>query len=279
MDIVDAQVHFNQIGSLAEGIAAMDAVGVSALLFDEWTSINDQGHFLPGELLLNGVFRPVCFEAEAAATLHPDRFGVLRRVDYRDPDLKAIARGLADAPYTAALRATLMDDAGLDALAKGELTGVFEAAADHDLSLVVLAPGRPELLAAHAERYPGLTIVIDHCGVPLQRHAPVASLDGVLDLARYPNLSLKWCHAPFFLGAADYPFPDAVALLRRAVTAFGPERVFWGSDFTITGAFSTWAEELFYVRDAAEFSAEEKAWILGGTARKVFRWPAPKVTA
>src|SRR6202012_49174 len=133
-----------------------------------------------------------CPRAEAAASQYPDRFGVLRRVDHRDPDLQSIARALADAPYATGLRAALMDPTDLDALAKGGLTPVFQAAADHDLPLFILLPGRPDLLPAYVEKFPGLTIVIDHCGVPLQKGVPAQALDPVLDLARYDNVSLKW---------------------------------------------------------------------------------------
>jgi hypothetical protein len=96
--------------------------------------------------------------------------------------------------------------------------------------------------------------------------------------ARYRNVILKWSHAPFFFAATPYPFPDAVALLQRALAAFGPERVMWGSDFTVTLEFASWAEELFYVRDAAALSPSDKEWILGRTARHVLRWSAEEKT-
>jgi predicted TIM-barrel fold metal-dependent hydrolase len=117
--------------------------------------------------------------------------------------------------------------------------------------VVVLVPGHAGLLEPYAEQFPDLRLAIDHCGAPQQRRVPAEALDPVLRLARYRNVILKWSHAPFFFAATPYPFPDAVALLQRALAAFGPERIMWGSDFTVTAEFASWAEELFYIRDAA----------------------------
>ena len=42
MDIVDTQVHFSQIGPLDAGLAAMAAVGVQSLLFDDFSGKYDE---------------------------------------------------------------------------------------------------------------------------------------------------------------------------------------------------------------------------------------------
>jgi L-fuconolactonase len=279
MDIVDTQVHFNQIGSPDAGLAAMAAVGVQSLLFDDFSGKYDEKNRpLPGYELANGVFRPVCPEAENAATRHPDRFGILRRVDYRDPDLDSIVKLMAAAPYVSALRVLAVEEAQREAMGKGKFENLFEIASRYDRPVVALVPGHAGLLEPYAERFPDLRLVIDHCGAPQQRRVPAEALDPVLRLARYRNVTLKWSHAPFFFAATPYPFPDAVALLQRALGAFGPERIMWGSDFTVTAEFASWAEELFYIRDAAALSSPNKEWILGRTARHVLRWSAKEKT-
>jgi hypothetical protein len=48
----------------------------------------------------------------------------------------------------------------------------------------------------------------------LCRAARVAQLDQVLELAQYPNLALKWCHAPTLLSETAYPYRDVLPLLR-----------------------------------------------------------------
>jgi predicted TIM-barrel fold metal-dependent hydrolase len=273
-DIVDTQVHFNMIGSLEAGIAAMDALGISGVMFDEWSHFDEQGRSRPGELLANGEMRPLCPLAEAAATQHPGRFGILRRVGHRDPELRGIARQLADAPYCGALRLLADTPELAGALGNGDMDHVFDIARDHALPIFVLTNGTPGLVRRQAERLPGLTIAIDHCGLAHERAGTGAALDVVLELARYPNVVVKWSHATYFLAKMDYPFADVIPWLRRVISAFGERRVMWGSDFTITAGFASWAEELFYIRDAPGLSDEEKSWLLGKTARAVLNWNA-----
>ena len=272
MDIVDAQVHLNHLGPLESGLAAMNALGIAALMFDEFGAMNDRGNFQPGELLSSGVFRPTCPGAEAASIQHPDRIGVFRRVHYRDPELKKIARSLADAPYAAVLRSALFGPDDMQALGRGELNELIGIATDHDLPIAILASGCAELLEPYAERFPAAKILIDHCGAKLEPAGPTEVLEPVYRLARHPNMLLKWSNAAFFLSKEAYPFFDMLSLLRRAVDSFGAERVLWGSDCTMNPNAS-WAEQLFSIRDAAEFSSEEKEWILGRTARKHYRFP------
>src|SRR4051794_24116002 len=87
MDIVDAQVHFNLLGDLEAGLAIMDAVGVKALLYDEWWGFDDKYRLLPGYELPNNVFRATNPLAEIAVLKHPERFAILSRFDRNDPEL------------------------------------------------------------------------------------------------------------------------------------------------------------------------------------------------
>jgi L-fuconolactonase len=272
VDIIDTQVHFNQIGTLDAGIAAMAAVGISGVMFDEWSHFDEHKRLQPGELLANGEFRPLCPLAEAAATAYPEKFGVLRRVGPRDPQLAKLASSLAAARYCAALRLLADTQETAKALADGELDHVFATAADHDLPLFVLTNGHAELLRRPAERFPDLSIVVDHCGLVLEKAGSGEPLKAVFELARHPNVILKWSHATYFLTRGPYPFEDVIPWLRQAISHYGESRIMWGSDFTIVAPFASWAEELFHIRDAAGLSQTEKDWILGKTARAVLGW-------
>ncbi len=97
-------------------------------------------------------------------------------------------------------------------------------------------------------------------------------------------MHVKFCGAPT-LSKEPFPFKDVWPNLHRIIDAFGPERLMWGSDFTrmrwvpVTGGLaprSQWwlySDCLDYLRDTNEISTSDKEQILGGTIRRVLRWP------
>ena len=62
-------------------------------------------------------------------------------------------------------------------------------------------------------------------------------------------------------------------LVSRIVDAYGANRIMWASDFTIREHEVAWIDRLLSVRESPVLTKEEKAWILGKTARKVLDWP------
>jgi predicted TIM-barrel fold metal-dependent hydrolase len=132
-------------------------------------------------------------------------------------------------------------------------------------------------LAAYARKFPDLPIIIDHCGVPFDAPRGAATIDDTVAMAEFPNVGLKWAHATSFLSTEPYPFPDLAPKLRRAMDAFGRERVMWASDYTVTRHRANWGESLFYLLDSPVLSNDDKAWLLGRTARTTLKWPGPEV--
>ena len=61
----------------------------------------------------------------------------------------------------------------------------------------------------------------------------------------------------------------------RAIDAYCIERVMWAGDFTLDQSGPTWSALLHYSRNSAALSQGDKEWLLGRTARKLFRWEAP----
>lgn len=53
------------------------------------------------------------------------------------------------------------------------------------------------------------------------------------------------------------------------MNVFGAERIMWASDFTTNQTGETWAELLFALRENTELTEDERAWVLGGSARKL----------
>jgi predicted TIM-barrel fold metal-dependent hydrolase len=121
-------------------------------------------------------------------------------------------------------------------------------------------------------RFPAVPVILDHVGgVP----APADDgyerlLDYVAGLARYGQVHIKLTPQAH-KSAEAFPHRDTFALYRRLFDAYGAQRVMWGTNFpgVLKGvgygpALEMFAEHLDFVSD------EDRAWLLGGTAAKVF---------
>jgi predicted TIM-barrel fold metal-dependent hydrolase len=294
MDIVDAQVHLGP-GGAPEMVAAMDAIGIRAAMIDEWW-VGTPGH--PGYALANGAYRPVTPTTELAAWTYPGRFSYLLRVDHRDPELASLARQARDATHCRALRILAGNTrAEMAQFEAGDHGPVFRAAADNGLPLFVMAAGLAETVARYAREYPATKIILDHTGMPFGKllRPILAQLEGlpdsaawwaafgdgpadlwfdkVLRLADYPNVALKWGHAPSMFDEPGYPNAGLRPWLRKAIDGFGVDRVMWASDQSVNQTGESWAELLFMIRNDPGLSDAEKAAVLGGTVRKWLDWP------
>ena len=164
-------------------------------------------------------------------------------------------------------------------LEHGEFEALFAAAERQQVPVFAWVPGRASLLEPYIRRFPKLQFIIDHCGVgvapvrigelpvtmatSVHRSWPdrVAQLERVCDLAQYPNVALKWCHAPGLLSEEDYPYRDLMPLLRTAIEAFGAERIMWASDYTVARDQNgnSWAQCLYYFLDADQLTRPRKS--------------------
>lgn len=288
MDIVDAQYHFGP-GSIDCAIAMMDALGIAAAVIDEFWIGEWLGH--PGYRLESGAFRVTQPTIELAATLHPRRFTSMLRVDRRDPEVSHIIRLAGQAPHVRAIRiiAPGMELPEADAFDAGHYAGIFQATQDAGMPLFVFAPRQLDALARYARDFPGLRIVIDHCGMlseGMRRYtdpngAPtggpqqqLAAFEHVLRMAEHANVGLKWVHAASTFEQPAYPGEGLWPIMRRAIDAFGADRLMWGSDASVAHTGESWGEILFSVRGDPGLTDTERAAILGGTVRQWLNWPA-----
>jgi L-fuconolactonase len=290
MDIVDAQVHLGREMTDAT-LATMNALRITSVLIDEfWGSYDKSGdptHIDPGFALANGSWRAAYPTAEQASLLHPDRFGYIVRIDRNDPQLESVMRVVASSPNARAFRlqpAWTVEEAAV--FAAGGYDDLLALAESLGLPVCLFIPGYVELLTPYVKKFPKLTFVIDHCGMgfgPItkgrlaaesQQASSPAYFDEVLKLAAFPNVAMKWSHAQALFDARVYPYESLRPILRRAIEAFGANRIMWASDKTVMFGF-TWPDLLDYLRDNPDLSQREMEMILGGTARDIFKWPAP----
>jgi L-fuconolactonase len=288
LDIVDVQLHLGP-GPVEPTLVEMDALGVRSVLIEEyWVGAHGEGDhdaLMPGYRLPNGAWRSVYPTAMSASLRYPDRFAYFVRLDRRDPGLEQHMRTIAAEPGAKGFRVLGCWSAEeTAALADGAYDALFDVAQDVGLPVCIFVPGHVELLPRYLRRFPRLQFVLDHLGIGMRGHPPGRSeaeeartgdpsyFSEVLKLAEFPNLAVKLSHAPMLLRAGDYPFDAVRPYLRRAIEAFGADRLLWASDAMIMPHYA-WADLLNYLRLDPELSDAEKSAILGANARRVFNWP------
>jgi len=203
----------------------------------------------------------------ACMAVHPGKFAAAMIVEPDDDGSRIrhwAAQGIGGIRLPATWRGT-----GSDSLAH------WRTAAE--LGLVVSAPCTPAaLLSAEfrevVERFPDLQIVIEHLGgIGIGAQPPYAEFKLVVELARYPNLTIK---LPAFgeFCALPHPFAQIPPLAEMTIDAFGPQRVMWGSDWPPVSSREGYANALhFPLNYLASLSDDDKAWIFGRTAQRVWR--------
>jgi hypothetical protein len=113
-----------------------------------------------------------------------------------------------------------------------------------------------------------LKLVMDHSGlVDGKDETAFKEFDKLLAIARRPNVATKASCFPFFT-TDKYPFRKLHPYIRRAFDAFGPKRMFWGTDLsrlpcTYKDGVTLFTEELPWLK------GEDLEWVMG---RGVCEW-------
>ena len=202
-----------------------------------------------------------------AARLNQDRFAVMGRIDLAQPQPEAIGTW-RDQPGMLGLRFTFHRGEQRPWLTDGTAEWAWAACEEHGVPVMVFVPGSLPQIGEVAERHPGLKLVIDHlamAGPPGPER--FEHLDEVLALARYPNVAVKASALPC-MTTETYPFPGLHSVIRRVFDAFGPERTFWGTDWTRLPCTWREAKELFTV-ELPWLQGEDQEMVMG---RAICEW-------
>lgn len=210
----------------------------------------------------------------SAARQHPERFAALGRFALDRPDLAGRLRDLAADPAVLGFRAVFMRDQARW-LTDGTADWLWPVVADLGLPICIFAPGQHAMVRELADRHRGVQFVIDHLGIDPAVHDGrfEDAVAGLLAMADLPHVAVKASSLPSFVSQVDtYPFPRWREPLHRVIAAFGPERVFWGSD--LTRLTSTYADARDHVLDAVDFLDESaRAEVMGRAICRWFGWP------
>jgi predicted TIM-barrel fold metal-dependent hydrolase len=204
--------------------------------------------------------------AFAAVRDYPGRFAIMGAVPLDQPESRARIASWREQPGMLGLRYGFLNDPARRWLHDGTLGWLWAAAEDAGVPIAALATDSLTELGRIAERHPGLRLTIDHLGgrggtTALKDAAAMTHMPELLALAKFPNVAVKATGAPGYSSEA-YPFPAMHAWLRLIYDAFGPRRMFWGTD--ITKMPCSWGQCVtMFTEELPWLSDEDKRLIMG----------------
>jgi predicted TIM-barrel fold metal-dependent hydrolase len=114
----------------------------------------------------------------------------------------------------------------------GTLDWIFPLAERAGLPIALLASEFLPKVGEVAQKHPGLKLIIDHmAAIRGHQDGPFVKLPELVALAKHPNIAVKATGGPGVATDA-YPFKSLHPVYRRLYDAFGPARMFWGTDIT-----------------------------------------------
>jgi len=202
--------------------------------------------------------------ALAAAQTHPQRFAVMGRFNPEAPDARAAIRTWMDQPGMLGMRFAFHLPVLQQPLLDGKFDWVWSAAEQHGIPLMILVR-QPMIghIDSIAERHPGLRIIMDHMAVTAGKSEEEAfgDFDKLLPIARRPNVAVKATALPSYI-ADEYPFLKIQKYVRRVYDAFGPKRLFWGSD--VTRSRVPYRQHIdMWLKDAPWLNEKDREWVIG----------------
>jgi len=189
---------------------------------------------------------------------YPGRFAIMGALPLDRPETRERIADWRQQPSMLGLRYGFLTDPMRRWLADGTLDWLWAAAETAGVPIAMLATDSLADIGGIAERHPGLRLTIDHLGgrggtSALKDGAAMTHLPQLLALAKHPNVAVKATGVPHYASEA-YPFPALQPYLRQVFDAFGPDRMFWGTD--ITKMPCSW-------RQCVTMFTEELPWLRG----------------
>ena len=213
----------------------------------------------------------------------PGRFASVVMVDCEDPDAVSQLHELAEQGATGLRLRPAARSPGADPWA------LWRAAAELDLAVSCVGnsaafcnPGFERVVGT----LPHLRIVLEHLGGTSQAddtEAARAARLRVMDLGRFANVHMKipglgelQPRLPPFAGARSLFSTERPEFLDRALEAFGPARLMWGSDFPVVSSREGYGNSLRLCREVLrDLRPSELDDIFGGVAQRVFNLAPP----
>jgi len=206
----------------------------------------------------------------AAARAHPGRFAVMGRFDPDAPGAREALPRWREQPGVLGLRFSFHTPLLRQPFLDGRFDWVWGEAERLGLPIMVLLHQEYlDRLVPVIRSHPKLALVIDHLGLvngEKDAHA-FRGLDHLLALARFPSVAAKASALPSY-SSEPWPYVGLHPYVLRVYEAFGPRRMFWGTDLSRLPC--TYAQAItMFTEHMPWLSAGDLEWVMG---RGVCEW-------
>jgi predicted TIM-barrel fold metal-dependent hydrolase len=266
MPIIDAQIHLWRKGQatpphltrpflVEEAIAEMDKAGVDSAILHPPASWDPDSNE----------------QAVEAVETYPRRFAILGNPPLDRPDSQSIIAAWKKRPGMLGYRFYFNKPHNKTWPIDGTLDWLWPAAEKARTPLALLAGDWLPLLGKIATRHPSLKLIVDHMGAlrGAKGDAAFPKMHELTALAKLPNVAVKLTGGPFYASDA-YPFKSLHPHYRAMYDAFGPRRLFWGTD--ITKMPCSWKECVTHFQEIDWIPAADKKLIMGEAIRDWLGW-------
>ena len=208
---------------------------------------------------------------------HPGRFGNVVLADWSKPDAVQVLERLAERGVSGVRINGSVRSPGDDPFA------IWKAAARLGLSITSggqSADFATEEFTQILQMIPEVPVVLEHLASvnnPTGDPNQTSLRETVFALSRFPNAHIKIHGLGEFATRTPIltePFPFVQPIppaFQMAYDAFGPQRMMWGSDFPLVNSREGYPLSLkLAMEQFQDKSEEDRAWIFGKTALKVF---------
>ncbi len=200
---------------------------------------------------------------------YPQSFRGVARVNPEDPEAPDHLTKLVREDGFHGVRISPAADASGDWIRGPLMPPLWKRCQDLKIPMTVLIPvTRAPDVARLADRFPELTVVVDHMAdCPLNQPK---ELDTLLALHRFPKVYVKISHS-WSLSSQPYPYVDSQRQIKTLYDTFGPKRLMAGTDWPLVEKYCSYAQAIDIARKRIRFfNTEDKRWICGLTAGQVW---------
>ena len=266
MEIVDAQIHLWAKGTPSahhrqtpflkdEALAAMDAAGVHKAVIHPPMWDPDSNEL-----------------AVEACIAHPDRFAIMGWVWLDRPESRIAAETWLQRPGMKGFRFYFNEPHMQTWHSDGTMEWLWPLCERLGIPVSLQAANFIPVVGQIAERFPNLRLIVDHMAVPRASTGADSwrNTPALVALAKHPNIAVKATGQAGYATDA-YPFPMAHDAIHRVFDAFGPKRMFWGTD--ITRMHCSWRECVtMFTESFAWLKGEDLEWVMGRGFREWIGW-------